>query len=132
MFRENFARDTYVVDRIPSMDEIYVSGPAKSGSSDAVFTKRHTDGPFALLPFYSTYRCILGLDSSAVYTTVFPNAPARTNTCRTGDMVCFDFDRELHYIEAYARAREEQARLAPADGGDGYRVVLKVGDMFVP
>eukprot|EP00752_Nemacystus_decipiens_P018312 g16428.t1 len=126
MFRKKFPRETYAVDCISGMNEVYVSGPAKSGSSDTVFTTRHTDGPFALLPFCSTYRCILGLDSSAVYTTVFPNAPALTTTCRTGDIVCFDYNREVHFIEGYAKAKEEQARLAPADGGDGYRIVLKL------
>lgn len=130
MFRAKFSSDTYAVDCISGMNEVYVSGPANKGGSgsDAVFATRHTDGPFALLPFCSTYRCILALDSSAVYTTVFPNAPGLTTTCRTGDVVCFDYNREIHYIEAYARAKEEQAGLAPADGGDGYRIVLKVGE----
>lgn len=128
MFREKFSKDTYSIDSISGMNEVYVSGPAKSGSSDTVFTTRHIDGPWALVPFCSTYRCILGLDSSAVYTTVFPNVTGRTTTCRTGDIVCFDYNREIHYIEGYARAKEEQAKLAPADGGDGYRIVLKVSE----
>ncbi|CAN0246095.1 unnamed protein product [Pylaiella littoralis] len=126
MFREKFSKHTYAIEAITGMNEVYVSGPAKSGSSDAVFTTRHIDGPWALIPFCSTYRCILGLDSSAVYTTVFPNVAGLTTTCRTGDIVCFDYNREIHYIEGYAKAKEEQAKLAPADGGDGYRIVLKL------
>ncbi len=128
MFREKFPQDTYGVETIPGMNEVYVSGPPKGGSSDAVFTTRHTDGPWALLPFCSAYRCILGLDSSAVYTTVFPNVPGRTTTCREGDLVCFDYHREIHYIEEYAEAKREQASLDPARGGDGFRIVLKVGE----
>lgn len=125
MFRQKFAKDKYAVDVIPGMNEVYVSGPAKLGSSDTVFTTRHTDGPWALVPFCSTYRCILGLDSSAVYTTVFPSVPSDI-TCRTGDLVAFDYNREVHLIVGNPNAKAEQAKM-PADlGGDGYRIVLKV------
>lgn len=72
-----------------------------------------------------------GAQFSAVYTPVFPNAPKLTRTCRTGDVVCFDYNREVHYIEEHARAKEEKARPAPADGGDGYRIVLKVGETIL-
>ena len=125
MFREKFSKDQYSISVISGMNEVYVSGPAKGGSSDTVFTTRHIDGPWALVPFCSTYRCILGLDSSGVYTTVFPNIPDEL-TCREGDIVCFDYNREIHFIVANPKAKEEQAKLAPEKGGDGYRIVLKV------
>lgn len=104
---------------------MYVSGPAKQGSSDTVFTTRHIDGPWALVPFCSTYRCILGLDSSGIYTTVFPSVPTE-KTCRTGDIVCFDYNREIHLIVGNPKCKEEQAVLEPDAGGDGFRIVLKV------
>lgn len=125
MFRAKFSKDEYGIAVISGMNEVYVSGPAKNGSSDAVFTTRHIDGPWALVPFCSTYRCIVGLDSSAVYTTLFPNVPNQ-KTCRTGDIVCFDYNREIHYIAGNPTCKEEQAKLAPENGGDGYRIVLKV------
>lgn len=125
MFRQKFSKDQYGISVISGMNEVYVSGPTKSGSSDTVFTTRHIDGPWALVPFCSTYRCILGLDSSGVYTTVFPNIPDEL-TCREGDIVCFDYNREIHYIVANPNAKEEQAKLAQEKGGDGYRIVLKV------
>lgn len=125
MFREKFAKDKYVISVIAGMNEVYVSGPAKQGSSDTVFTTRHTDGPWNLVPFCSTYRCILGLDSSAVYTTVFPSVPSEI-TCREGDLVAFDYNREVHFIVNNPSAKNEQAELPAEHGGDGYRVVLKV------
>lgn len=130
MFREKFSQRTYAVEPIPLMNEIFVSGPPKPAkvgiTSDSTFTTRHNDGPYSLLPFCSTYRCILGLDSSARFTTSFTSVPDMSTTCRTGDIVCFDFNREVHYIVPYANAKQEQAKLAPEDGGDGHRIALKV------
>lgn len=125
MFRQKFSATSYCVSVISGMNEVYVSGPAKQGSSDTVFTTRHIDGPWALVPFCSTYRCILGLDSSGIYTTVFPSVPTE-KTCRTGDIVCFDYNREIHLIVGNPKCKEEQAVLEPDAGGDGFRIVLKL------
>ncbi|CAM9774424.1 unnamed protein product, partial [Ectocarpus sp. 12 AP-2014] len=124
IFREKFSKRTYAVEPIPFMNEVFVSGPYKSAkvgiTSDSTFTTRHNDGPYALLPFCSTYRCILGLDASARFTTAFPSVPDMSTTCRIGDIVCFDFNREVHQVLPYANAEQEQAKLAPEDGGDGH------------
>lgn len=65
MFRSLFSKKNYCMDAISGMNEIYVSGPARSdetSNSDHVFYTRHVDGPFGLVPFVSVYRCIVGMD----------------------------------------------------------------------
>ncbi|CAM9458442.1 unnamed protein product [Discosporangium mesarthrocarpum] len=131
MFRQKFSREGYVVAPIRGMDEVYVSAPAKKLSSDTVFLTKHTDGPWALVPFCSTFRCIVGMDSSGVYTTKFPNVPYQI-TCRQGDVVAFDYNREIHFIEPTCGTEEERSKLKPQDGGDGYRMVLKLHYCMYP
>mmetsp|Transcript_15947 Transcript_15947/g.35289 ORF Transcript_15947/g.35289 Transcript_15947/m.35289 type:complete len:664 (+) Transcript_15947:182-2173(+) len=119
MFRSLFSRRNYCLDVVPGMNEIYVSGPSRfeqAGNSDNVFYTRHVDGPFGLLPFVSVYRCIVGLDRNEKIVTHFPLAGVEKNAC-TGDVLAFDFNREVHYISA----DESKAEL-----GDKYRVVLKL------
>jgi hypothetical protein len=121
MFRELFSTRNYYVDVITGMNEIYISGPARfdeAANSDNVFYTRHVDGPFGLLPFVSVYRCIVGLDRNEKITTHFPLAHVSKNAC-TGDVLGFDFNREVHYITC----DEEKER---AGAGDKFRVVLKL------
>jgi len=119
MFRELFSTKNYYVDVITGMNEIYISGPSRfdeAANSDNVFYTRHVDGPFGLLPFVSVYRCIVGLDRNEKITTHFPLAGVDKNAC-TGDVLGFDFNREVHYISC----DESKAEIS-----DKFRVVLKL------
>jgi hypothetical protein len=119
MFREQYNDRHYNVDIVEGMNEIYVSGPCRLGegnNSDQVFFSRHVDGPWGVIPFVSVYRCIVGMDRNMVFTTHFPLANQSVNACN-GDVLAFDFNRELHYITA-----DEDKR----DDADEYRVTLKL------
>eukprot|EP00164_Ancoracysta_twista_P013507 GFYU01021609.1.p1 GENE.GFYU01021609.1~~GFYU01021609.1.p1 ORF type:complete len:387 (+),score=121.06 GFYU01021609.1:164-1162(+) len=50
-----------------------------------------------MFPFGSVYRCIVGTDCNTEFTTHFPMDP-RSVTAQKGDVIAFDFNRELHYI----------------------------------
>lgn len=119
MFRTLFSNKNYALDVLPGMNEVYVTGPRRENdvaNSDNVFYSRHVDGPFGLLPFVSVYRCIVGLDKNETVTTHFPLANWGKNACN-GDVLAFDFNREVHYI-----SRDE----SKAAESDKFRVVLKL------
>jgi len=119
MFRGLFSERHYAVDEIQGMNEIYVTGPARFqdvSNSDNVFYTRHVDGPLGFIPFVSVYRCIVGMDKNEMVTTHFPLADIADNACE-GDVMAFDFNREVHYI-----TRDE----LKAQESDDFRVVLKL------
>lgn len=119
MFRSLFGETHYNVDVLPGMNEIYVSGPAReeeAANSDHVFYSRHVDGPFGFIPFVSVYRCIVGLDRNMMITTHYPLAGVDVNACE-GDVLAFDFNREVHYI-----SRDDTKK----DISDKFRVTLKL------
>mmetsp|Transcript_9516 Transcript_9516/g.15790 ORF Transcript_9516/g.15790 Transcript_9516/m.15790 type:complete len:732 (+) Transcript_9516:165-2360(+) len=125
MFRSLFSRRNYCLDVVTGMNEIYISGPSRfeeAGNSDNVFYTRHVDGPFGLLPFVSVYRCIVGLDRNEKITTHFPLANIDKNAM-TGDVLAFDFNREVHYISADESKTESS---------DKQRVVLKLHYCIYP
>ena len=114
-FHSKFGRKDYGVDVVSGMNEIYVTGPPVQGSSDTVFYTEHIDGPWGLFPFCSLYRCIVGMDDNDAVTTHFPVSDFAL-PAKTGDVLAFDFNREIHYITRDPAGRMES---------DGYRVVLK-------
>jgi len=119
MFRSLFSERHYCLDVVEGMNEVYVTGPARKdedANSDNVFYTRHVDGPFGMIPFVSVYRCIVGMDRNKMITTHFPLAMISHNACE-GDVLAFDFNREVHYID---RDDSKQAE------SDTFRVVLKV------
>ena len=125
VFRELFSEKNYCMDVIEGMNEIYVTGPRRddeAANSDNVFYSRHVDGPFGMLPFVSCYRCIVGMDNNQTITTHFPLAGVDKNAC-TGDVLAFDFNREVHYITKNDAKRLES---------DKFRVVLKLHYCIYP
>jgi len=125
MFRSLFGETHYCVDILPGMNEIYVTGPERREdvmNSDHVFYSRHVDGPFGFVPFVSVYRCIVGLDRNMVVTTHYPLAGFGHNACE-GDVLAFDFNREVHYI-----TRDDSKR----DISDRFRVTLKLHYCIYP
>lgn len=98
----------YCLDVVGGMNELYISGPNRAGTSDQVFYSEHIDGPFILFPFASVYRCIVGMDNNTEISTVFRNRHA---CAQTGDVLAFDFNREPHRIENNALAPNTQHRV---------------------
>ncbi|RYG69238.1 hypothetical protein EON64_03190 [archaeon] len=62
------------------------------------------------------YRCIVGMDRNNMIATHFPLAHLSHKAC-TGDVLAFDFNREVHYI-----TRDEREKAS----SDEFRVVLKL------
>lgn len=125
MFRSLFSTRHYCMDIVEGMNEIYISGPSRqdeAANSDHVFYSRHVDGPFALVPFVSVYRCIVGMDKNLQITTHFPLANINVNACE-GDVLAFDFNREVHYISCDESKKE---------ASDKFRVVLKLHYCIYP
>jgi hypothetical protein len=119
MFRSLFSETNYAMDIVEGMNEIYVTGPDRFedvNNSDNVFYTRHVDGPWGFIPFASVYRCIVGMDKNEMVTTRFPLADVNMNACE-GDVLAFDFNREVHYITR----DDEKAAVS-----DDFRVVLKL------
>lgn len=118
-FRSLFSEKHYCLDVVDGMNEIYVTGPPRfeqEFNSDQIFYTKHVDGPYGLIPFVSVFRCIVGMDRNEMITTHFPMAD-KAFTCKEGDAVAFDFNREVHYIVG-----DESKRSI----SDEYRVVLKL------
>jgi hypothetical protein len=95
MFNEKFNLKDYAFEVMDVMNELYISGPNREGTSDQIFFTEHIDGPWFLIPFASVYRCIVGMDENTEISTVFPNASI---TAQKGDVLAFDYNREPHYI----------------------------------
>jgi hypothetical protein len=125
MFRSLFGERHYCIDVVEGMNEVYISGPPRADealNSDHVFFQRHVDGPWGFIPYVSVYRCIVGMDRNLVYTTHFPIANVSNNALE-GDVLAFDFNREVHYI---TRDESKQA------DSDDFRVVLKLHYVVYP
>lgn len=102
MFYSLFDPIHYKIQPIYEMNEIYVTGDERKDEpiqSDRVFFISHIDGPFMWIPFVSVYRCLIGMNDNNKITTHFPIANMNY-IIRKGDVLGFDFNREIHYISA--------------------------------
>jgi len=120
LFNSKFDPIEYDCAIVSEMNEVYVSGPNRSGTSDRVFFTEHIDGPFPLFPFASVYRCIVGMDDNVEISTHFPNTRVAI-TAQKGDVIAFDFNREPHYI-----ASDE------TNPNKNHRIVLKLHYCLFP
>jgi hypothetical protein len=120
LFATKFDPERFVLDPILGMNELYISGPNREGTSDEVFFTEHIDGPFILFPFASIYRCIVGLDCNTEISTIFPNIMQR-HTAQEGDILAFDFNREPHLIAADKNKQNTD-----------FRIVLKLHYVVYP
>jgi isoprenylcysteine carboxyl methyltransferase (ICMT) family protein YpbQ len=120
MYREVFG-ENHDIDVLDGMNEVYVSSPhTVKNTSDEVFYTRHIDGPYYFVPFASCYRMIIGLDANEEITTKFPMVPTEL-AAQNGDVLAFDFHREIHYIEKnWGKTNED------------FRIVLKVHHVVYP
>lgn len=106
----------YQVDPVLGMNELYVTGPPKSSTSDTVFYMGHVDGPWAVFPGARLYRCMVAASPNAQVTTHYPMSGTEYvepegYRLETGDAVAFDFNRELHYITREASAEQSEPRV---------------------
>ena len=83
------------------MDELYLSAPKHNRGSDKVFVTPHIDGFVGWIPFMRAWRCVFGLTGPHDTVTVQPmrNPDEREITLGPGKFTCFDFNREIHWIE---------------------------------
>eukprot|EP01041_Mallomonas_annulata_P007448 gene7448-15233_t len=119
MFRSLFSEKHYCLDVVEGMNEVYVTGPSRMQegfNSDQIFYTKHVDGPWGLIPFVSVFRCIVGMDRNYMTETHFPMVKDSVFACE-GDVVGFDFNREVHYI-----TRDDSRK----KDSDDFRVVLKL------
>ncbi|MCC9602800.1 hypothetical protein LOC67_19795 [Stieleria sp. JC731] len=106
----------YEVKPALGMNEVYVTGPPKKVSSDTVFYMGHVDGPWAVFPGATLYRCMLALNENLEVTTHFSMAglsseePVSLRLCH-GDAALFDFNRELHYITRESNPCQPEPRI---------------------
>jgi len=129
IIQERFG-DDYVVAPVHRMNEVYVAAEKPERTSDTVFYMSHIDGPLALFPSSSVFRCLVAITPNERVATHFPmdgatyDAP-RTFVLDTADVLGFDFNRELHYIS-------EQGAGPRLSEPDGRRVTLKLHFSIAP
>lgn len=104
------------VEIVPEMNEVYVTAPPGTLSSDQVFYTPHVDGPFSAWPGAAVYRCMLALTPNRAVRTHFPldqvGGACEPVTLTRGEALAFDFNRTPHYIDRVdvpADASEEAA-----------------------
>jgi hypothetical protein len=83
------------------MDELYLSAPKNTEGSDRVFVTPHIDGFVGWIPFMRAWRCVYGLTGPHDTVTILPmkNPDSRELTLGPGVFTCFDYNREIHWIE---------------------------------
>jgi len=97
-FRKHFPEQTYALDVIEDMNEVYVAcQTGNKGNSDQVFYMKHVDGPYGIWPFCSVYRCLAAVSPNQMINTAF-TLNGKDTTLDTGDFLGFDYNREIHLI----------------------------------
>mmetsp|Transcript_20091 Transcript_20091/g.42135 ORF Transcript_20091/g.42135 Transcript_20091/m.42135 type:complete len:668 (-) Transcript_20091:106-2109(-) len=120
MFDARFSKG-WRLEVLNGMNEVYVSSPTTvKNTSDEVFYTRHIDGPYYFVPFASCFRMIIGMDKNEEISTIFPMVPQGV-AAQKGDVLAFDFHREVHYIR-----KQEGVK------NDDFRIVLKVHYCIYP
>merc|ERR1740121_352510 len=130
MFHAKWPRSRWAVEVIPGMNEIYVASEKHSSNSDTVFYMQHVDGPWYLVPFCSAFRCILAVNENSRICTHFPKIPCK-HTLSDGDVVGFDFNREIHYIVNNEGTVNKEPRITLKQHYIVYPRVLKPLGMFL-
>lgn len=95
------------------MNEIYVTavGAKKKINSDAVFYTPHEDGPYWWLPFASCYRVLVGITHNKMVRTRFNlQHESQDTVVDLYDVLGFDYNRELHWIDHVPGAVNEERR----------------------
>ena len=117
---KKFDKNTYDIVVESGMNEIYVAAFSHNKNSDTVFYTKHIDGPLGILPFASVYRTLIAITDNEYIRTRFPSVP-KDYVLSKGDMLSFDFNREIHYIDRLENNKKPE-----------YRIILKVHHLIYP
>lgn len=112
-FRTVFAAKHYDIKPVVGMNEIYVTavGAKKDINSDAVFYTPHTDGPYWFLPGASLYRVLVGVTPNSMVRTRFNlQHSSQDQVVDMGQVLGFDYSRELHWIDHVPGAVNKERR----------------------
>jgi len=110
-FRKRFPEQSYEVEVLNGMNEVYVACKAgNKANSDTVFYMNHVDGPYGIFPFCHVYRCMCAVSPNQLINTAFPMKPT-DRTLTTGNMIGFDFNREIHLIRHMPGAVNTEPRI---------------------
>lgn len=125
LFGALFPSPSHVVEPLEGMNEVYVACKTHNSNSDTVFYMNHVDGPYGLFPFVHVYRCMCAATPNQQIETIFP-LQSINDSCRytltEGDIVGFDFHRELHRIGLVEGSKENE----------GIRACLKLHYLVYP
>jgi hypothetical protein len=120
MFQRYYSSSIYDVEVLEGMNEIYVASPKFKINSDKVFFMEHVDGPYVWWPFCQVYRVLIAINENKQIMTQFPIARQIWRITK-GDVLGFDFNRELHLIKNH-----------PTDKNTDFRIVLKAHYVVYP
>eukprot|EP00934_Nitzschia_sp_Nitz4_P002776 Nitzschia sp. Nitz4//scaffold2_size372955//351476//353233//NITZ4_000477-RA/size372955-processed-gene-0.549-mRNA-1//-1//CDS//3329546940//2766//frame0 len=112
-FRKIFAAHHFDVKPVVPMNEIYVAplGAVKQITSDAVFYTPHFDGPYWWLPGASVFRVLVGITPNQLVRTRFNlQHPTQDKVINMYDVLGFDYNRELHWIDHVPGAKNTERR----------------------
>ena len=99
----------YEIINVIEMNEIYVASIGANGS-DKVFETNHIDGIYALYPFCTLFRCLLGIVGNTSIKTIF-SLDDKINTIKTNNYLLFDYNRTCHYIKKYTHINDNSQRI---------------------
>jgi len=137
LFAKLYPSRTHVVEPLEGMNEVYVACKTYKQNSDNVFYQNHVDGPYGMFPLVHCYRSMIACTPNGQIETIFPMAGPRVRhneekgfslnghdgvALTTGEMISFDFHRELHRI----------AHVPGAPENEGHRVCMKVHYIVYP
>lgn len=109
-FRSQYPAGVYDIKVVPAMNEIYVAAlDTRSATSDNVFYTNHVDGPWFGTPFAHLYRTIVAVNENEQIQTIFTQVP-ESKALTTGDVVAFDYNREVHRIALVPNASNRRQR----------------------
>lgn len=128
IIRERFGPG-YTIAPVHRMNEVYVAAEKPQLTSDTVFYMSHIDGPVAIFPLSSVFRCLVAITPNKRVSTHFTmdgvGDKDKSFVLDTADVLGFDFNRELHYITQTGVGPRLSER-------DGRRVTLKLHFSIVP
>jgi len=137
LFSKLYPSRTHVVEPLEGINEVYVACKTYNANSDTVFYQNHVDGPYGLFPLVHVYRSMIGCTPNEQIETIFPMAGRHIRhspekgyslggnegvALTTGEMISFDFHREMHRIAHVPGAKENE----------GHRVCMKVHYLIYP
>jgi hypothetical protein len=111
----------YALTPMKHTDELYISHYNKDFGGDQGLFDKHYDGNLRFLPFSSTVRALIYLQSDATYKVVFRDSNVE-QAFTTYEFGLLDFHREYHWVEGEYNPSDQQRILlkcnyliAPAD-----------------